>query len=65
VRTIRTQTGDLMGLSYSLPYPINSGDTFSVYPGCRKRFEADCVSKYNNSSAYLGFPWMPKPEHAF
>jgi uncharacterized phage protein (TIGR02218 family) len=65
VRTIRTQTGDMMGLSHSLPYAISSGDTFSVYPGCRKRWAEDCASKYNNTVNFLGFPWIPRREQAY
>lgn len=65
VRTIRTQTGDMMGLSHSLPYAVSSGDTFSVFPGCRKRILEDCRSKYNNTTNFLGFPWIPKREQVY
>jgi len=65
VRTIRTQTGDMMGLSHSLPNAVASGDTFRVFPGCRKRWIEDCASKYNNTANFLGFPWIPKREQAY
>lgn len=65
VRTVRTNTGDMLGLSHSLPYAISSGDTFSVFPGCRKRWLEDCRSKYNNSNRFMGFPWIPKREQAY
>lgn len=65
VRTIRTQTGDMMGLSHSLPNAVASGDTFSVFPGCRKRWIEDCASKYNNTANFLGFPWIPRREQAY
>lgn len=61
VRTIRTHSGNLLGLSHKLPYTANTGD-FSVYPGCRKRWEADCTSKYNNEGNFLGFKWIPIQE---
>ncbi len=65
VRTIRANTGDVMFLSHALPFPVNSGVSFSVYPGCRKRPEHDCTSKYNNAHRFMGFPWIPKTEQAF
>lgn len=65
VRSIRGSTGDLFALSHALPFDVTSGDTFSVYAGCRKRLEADCHSLYNNSSNALAFPWIPRQELAF
>lgn len=61
VRTIRTHSGNLLGLSHKLPYTANSGD-FQIFPGCRKRWEADCTSKYNNEENFLGFKWIPIQE---
>lgn len=65
VRSVRISSGDYIGLSHSLPYAPQSGDAFSIYPGCRKRFLDDCTSKYNNAHRFLGFPWMPRQEQAF
>jgi uncharacterized phage protein (TIGR02218 family) len=65
VRTVRLSSGDVLGLSHSLPYAPQSGDVWSVYPGCRKRFVTDCVSKYNNAERFFGAPWMPLQEQAF
>jgi uncharacterized phage protein (TIGR02218 family) len=60
VRTVRTQSGDVMGLSHALPYSVDSGGfSFSVFPGCRKRLVDDCASKYTNTPNFLAFPWMP------
>lgn len=36
----------------------SAGDTFTVYPGCDKRW-ATCKTKYTNSGRYRGFPLMP------
>lgn len=65
LRTIRTHTGDLLGLSHRLP--VNSFGFFniSIYPGCSKRRIADCRSKYNNEENFNGFPWIPQQEDAF
>ena len=65
IRTIRTHTGDLFGLSHTTPFNVDSGDTFSIFPGCRKRLIDDCTSKYDNTSNFLGFPWIPRQEQGF
>lgn len=65
VRTIRTHTGDLLGLSHRLPVNSFAFFNFSIFPGCRKRRIADCRSKYNNDENFLGFPWIPIQEDGF
>lgn len=65
IRTIRTQSGDVIDLSHQIPFDVSSGDTFSIFPGCRKRLVEDCASKYDNTSNFLGFPWIPRAENAF
>jgi uncharacterized phage protein (TIGR02218 family) len=55
----------LIALYASMPARIAPGDIFTITPGCRKRFVDDCVSKYNNSSSFLGFPWMPVQDSLF
>jgi len=64
-RAVRVHSGNIISFSHAMPYPVSSGDTFSLYPGCRKRMIDDCTSKYNNAHNFLGFPWIPKPENAF
>lgn len=65
VRTIRSHSGDLLLLSHALPVNSFTGMTFSIFPGCNKRFIDDCTSLYNNSERFLGFPWIPIQEQAF
>lgn len=65
LRTIRYQTQDVLDLSHPLPFSVDTGDQFTIFPGCRHRFIEDCVSKYNNSSNFVGAPWIPKQEQAF
>jgi uncharacterized phage protein (TIGR02218 family) len=62
IRTIRSHTGDLLRLSHPLTVNSLADMALSVYPGCRKRLLEDCHSKYNNSSAFMGFPWIPIQE---
>lgn len=65
VRTIRTHTGDMLGLSHPLAINSYAGMTLSIFPGCRKRLKEDCTSTYNNAENFLGFPWIPIQEQAF
>lgn len=37
---------------------IQIGDTYSVYPGCDKRFTT-CQAKFNNIANFGGFPYVP------
>lgn len=65
VRTIRSHTGDLLRLSHPLPVNSFSFMAFEIFPGCRKRILEDCHSLYDNSSAFLGWPWIPIQEDIF
>ncbi len=65
VRTIRAQSGDAIDLSHALPFAVSSGDGYTIFRGCRKRLLEDCTSTFNNSSNFLGFPWIPRQENAF
>lgn len=65
IRGIYVHSGDSIELFNRLPYACSSGDIIQIDPGCRKRLDADCSSKFNNSSHFLGFPWIPKQEQAF
>lgn len=40
-------------------YPVAIGDQYEMIPGCRKRFNEDCVAKYNNGINFRGQPHMP------
>lgn len=65
VRTIRSHSGDLLGLSHPLPNSDLTGTTVSIYPGCRKALIADCKSLYNNDRNFFGHPWIPIQEQAW
>lgn len=65
VRTIRSHTGDLLRLSHPLTVDSFAFMAADIYPGCRKRLLEDCHSKYNNSSAFLGWPWIPIQEDIY
>lgn len=42
-----------------LPYALEVGDTYSVTPGCRKRYTEDCLGKWLNTNNFGGFPLLP------
>ena len=46
-------------LHLPLPYTVAIGDTYSVTPGCRKRFTEDCRNKWANTDNFGGFPQVP------
>lgn len=46
-------------LHMMMPYEVAVGDTYSVIPGCRKRRDEDCFTKFNNVVNFRGFPDVP------
>jgi uncharacterized phage protein (TIGR02218 family) len=42
-----------------MAFPIAPGDTYSMYPGCLKRFTEDCVVKFSNGVNFLGCHMLP------
>ncbi len=41
-------------------YPIEVDDLFTIRPGCRKRFQEDCIAKFANGVHFGGFPHVPQ-----
>ena len=41
-----------------MPSPIQVGDSYSLTPGCDKRF-ATCQSRFTNGAQFGGFPYVP------
>lgn len=58
------QTSGDVELQIGTPFEIQSGDTFTVYPGCDKRFDT-CKDKFNNVPNFGGFPTIPGPDKVF
>lgn len=46
-------------LHLPLEFNVAAGDTYSVVPGCRKRYEEDCVIKWANWPNFRGAPHVP------
>jgi uncharacterized phage protein (TIGR02218 family) len=51
-------TGQAFTLWLPMPNDIAVGHTYSVYPGCDRRF-ATCKAKFNNVANFGGFPHIP------
>lgn len=54
----RSAVGELE-LQQPMYEAIAVGDTYSVYAGCQKRFDEDCVTKFSNAVNFYGFPHVP------
>ena len=50
--------GDI-GLYLPLPFTVTAGDTLTIAPGCRKRFQNDCIGKFANAINFRGEPLVP------
>lgn len=51
--------GGWVDLAESLPFAVVVGDTFTIVPGCQKRFIEDCKTKFDNAPNFRGFPYLP------
>lgn len=60
-RTVKRHTNISMTVMPPWPFPVASGDTFSIYPGCDKQ-QATCSSKFSNLARFRGQPYIPAPE---
>lgn len=56
---IKTFIADVFIMQLPFPYAITLTDTYSAYPGCKKRFVEDCQTKYNNFENFRGEPHVP------
>lgn len=52
-------TGDDVELSEPTPYAIQVGDTFRIRTDCRKRYEEDCIGRFDNGPNFKGEPLIP------
>jgi len=56
-------TGATLVLASPPPFPITLGDGFTAYGGCQKTL-GDCTVRWGNAAHFLGFPFVPPPEHS-
>jgi hypothetical protein len=46
-------------LQLALPFGVGAGDAYSMIAGCGKRFDEDCVDRYDNGINFRGEPHVP------
>jgi len=56
--------GSQIELRFGTPATIQPGDTFKVRPDCSKRFQEDCIDKYDNYINFRGEPFIPLSDEA-
>ncbi len=56
---VKSFLGGVFTLYLPMYYQILPTDTFTVYPGCKKRFVEDCTAKFNNAVNFRGEPHVP------
>jgi uncharacterized phage protein (TIGR02218 family) len=63
-RTVKSHgAGGVLMFSLPLLSTPQAGDTFTIYPGCR-RTEQVCIDTFNNRAHFKGYPFIPAPETA-
>lgn len=60
-RSVRKHTSGEVQLLQTLPYPVQEGTTFLIYPGCTRTL-AVCEAKFSNRIRFRGEPWIPTPD---
>jgi len=59
---IESQIGATFDLAYHADFDITVGDTARVRRDCAKRYNEDCISKFNNRQNFRGEPLIPLGE---
>jgi hypothetical protein len=62
-RTVKQLVGGTVYLLKPFLYPVATGDSFELLPGC-DHTTATCQTVFNNLAHYGGFPYIPPPELA-
>ncbi len=55
---VKSFVGGVFTLFLPMPSDVAEGDTYSLYPGCDKKFST-CKDKYSNSKNFRGEPHVP------
>lgn len=56
---VKSSSGATIVLQLEFANGIAIGDTYSMVAGCAKRFNDDCVGKFNNAINFRGEPHLP------
>jgi hypothetical protein len=52
-------SGGVVTLEMPAPFVIQVGNAFTISPGCGKRFDEDCKTRWNNAINFRGEPHVP------
>lgn len=56
---VKTYTVGTIALQLEFPLGVQVGDTYEIVVGCAKRFNEDCVTRFNNAINFRGEPHLP------
>lgn len=64
--TVETETviSNDITLRFNAPYAPEVGDTFDIRPDCAKRYQEDCIDKFDNKLWFRGEPLIDLTEEA-
>lgn len=46
-------------LFLDMPNDVQVDDEFNIFPGCKRRFQEDCIDKFNNAVNFQAEPFVP------
>lgn len=60
-REVKTLPNDtfLCSVFEGFPFDVAVGDVFLILPGCRKRYQLDCIAKFGNKDNFRAIPFLP------
>jgi uncharacterized phage protein (TIGR02218 family) len=61
---IEAETTGSVELKFPMAYDIVVGDTFTIRPDCGKKWQDDCIDKFDNALNFRGEPLIPLGEEA-
>lgn len=62
---VKSFTSGTISLQFQLANGVAAGDTYSLVAGCAKRFDDDCVNKFNNAVNFRGEPHLPGTDKVY
>jgi uncharacterized phage protein (TIGR02218 family) len=59
VMEVKTFEAGQMGLQLEFGPGVEAGDTYTIQVGCGKRYQEDCIGRFNNGINFRGEPHLP------
>lgn len=64
VAEVEAVAGSSITLRFTAYKPIQVGDSFEIRPDCAKRFDEDCIARFDNRENFRGEPHIPLTDEA-